>query len=86
MECPYCDLSASRMRLHSHVVEEHGGVLERDGTTYTLSCPSEGCAETLTMGAGTSTEDALEGFGNEVRMLAFDRLLDHLEEEHGKEN
>jgi len=38
------------------------------------------------MGAGTSTEDALEGFGNEVRMLAFDRLLDHLEEEHGKEN
>lgn len=82
MDCPYCDRTEPRIRLHSHLVDDHPDAVESDGTAYTLVCPSQECDETLTMDAGTATEEALEGFGNEVRMLAFDRLLDHLENEH----
>lgn len=82
MDCPYCGFSAPRMSLHSHLVEEHADAAERaDETTYRLRNP-EGNGIEVGMEAGAD-EDAAERFSNEVLMLAFDRLLNRLEEKEG---
>lgn len=78
MDCPYCGFSAPRMSLHSHLVGQHTDEFEREGTAYSLRNP-EGDDIEVSMEAGAD-EDAAERFSNEVAMLAFDRLLNRLEE------
>ncbi|MDY6776217.1 MAG: hypothetical protein SV253_09145 [Halobacteria archaeon] len=85
MECPYCDLEAIRMRVHRHLLEEHDFLSERagdDGGGYEFDCPD--CGETAVIEpGGLGGEEEAQKFDNEMRMMAVDRLLNHLQEEHG---
>jgi len=86
MNCPFgdgCGFSGTRMSLHQHLMDEHADAVERDGAEYVYACPV--CGDETRIAPETVDEDdddTLEGFGNEIRMLAFDAMLDHLEEEH----
>ncbi|MDY6779286.1 MAG: hypothetical protein SV760_01815 [Halobacteria archaeon] len=84
MDCPYCDVTGSRMRIHHHLMDEHPDAVENtdEPGIYSYSCPE--CGHTTEVEAGTGNEDeGTDDFSNEVTMLAFDKLLDHLEKEHG---
>lgn len=81
MDCPFegCGYSGTRMSLHSHLLEEHSDAVEQvDEKTYVLTCP--GADEEITVHAEAGVEDdTLERFGNEITVLAFDKLLNRLE-------
>lgn len=83
MECPYCNYGAHRMKLHKHLLDTHGEKVSPDGRNYVFSCPECGNETTVEPGTGEEPQDVLEKFNKEIRMMAFDRLLDHLEKEHG---
>lgn len=84
MDCPFegCGYTArTRMALHQHLVDEHADAVERrDATTYVLENPATGDEIVVSAEAGME-DDTLEKFSNEVTMLAFDKLLNRLEEE-----
>lgn len=70
-----------RMALHQHLVDEHADAVERqDATTYILKNPAKDDEIVVSAEAGVD-EETLERFSNEVAMLAFDKLLNRLEEE-----
>jgi hypothetical protein len=77
MDCPYCDESAPRMSLHSHLVDEHDDEIELDGATCRIKNPE---GEDIEATVDTADGDTVDRFSNEVSMLVFDRLLDRLEE------
>ncbi len=84
MDCPFEDCgygARTRMALHQHLVDEHADAVERrDATTYILKNPANDDEIVVSAEAGVD-EDTLERFSNEVAMLAFDKLLNRLEEE-----
>lgn len=69
------------MSLHSHLVEEHADAVEQvDEKTYVLTCRA--ADEEITVHAEAGVEgDTLERFSNEITVLAFDKLLNRLEQE-----
>lgn len=83
MDCPYCTESHGRMLLHRHLVESHGDEVERDGALYSLYCPrcSESVEVDVAEAPGVSEEEA-RTYSEDVAVMAFDVLLDHLEEAH----
>lgn len=83
MDCPYCGYSAPRISLHQHMLDNHGDQLRKEGRNYVFSCPECGKKTTIEPGSGAEPDELVEKYGTEVRMIALDRLLDHLENEHG---
>lgn len=85
MKCPHCDFSGHRMDLHAHLVDRHPeGVLiyvdEAQGKmVFEMACPlcGEKAVETLKKRAAM-----LEEYQREIRMVAFDLLLYHLQGKH----
>lgn len=88
MRCPYCALDAPRRALHAHVVDAHARevkttVDERVGQLfYDLACPF--CSQSLRKQVKPRTRDPafLEEFAREIRLVAFDLLLHHIEADH----
>jgi hypothetical protein len=77
------------MALHRHLVEAHAGAvttetLEAEGQMfYALRCPR--CDGEIRHQVKPRWRDPafLDEFGREIRMVAFDLLLLHLEDAHG---
>jgi predicted RNA-binding Zn-ribbon protein involved in translation (DUF1610 family) len=82
-DCPYCDESGSRMAVHHHLLESHDEVFEQRDGALTYACPECGDESVVEPGTAPEESDPVERFGRELKMLAFDALLDHLEQEHG---
>jgi len=87
LKCPYCEFSGRRMDLHAHLVEEHpeGIDIELDeaqGKPCFRMCPL--CSETVTQPL-RKRASVLEEHKREIRMVAFDLLLYHLEGKHEEE-
>lgn len=83
MDCPYCETSKGRMLLHRHLVDEHGDEFEQEGTVYRIGCPY--CEEAAEVDVGEAPgvdEDEAGEYADDVVVMAFDVLLDHLESEH----
>lgn len=88
MRCPYCDFEGARQKLHAHLTDQHGEhvVGRRDETTgrlfYRLNCPL--CDEYTEREVNPRGRDPtfLEAFEHEIRLVAFDQLLYHLEAAH----
>jgi len=72
------------MDLHAHLVDEHphAVIIGQDGETlfFEMDCPicSEHVKQPLRKRASM-----LEGYEREIRMVAFDLLLYHVQEKHG---
>ncbi|RMF70183.1 MAG: hypothetical protein D6743_00690 [Calditrichaeota bacterium] len=85
MTCPYCSFSGHRMDLHAHLVEDHAEEVKiyvdqaLGKMVYELTCPlcQEGVKTPLSKRA-----EQLQEYQREIRMVAFDLLLYHLEEMH----
>lgn len=71
------------MSVHQHMLDSHGDELSREGRNYVFHCPECSQETTIEPGSGAEPDELVEKYGNEVTMIAFDRLLDHLENEHG---
>jgi len=89
LRCPYCAFDdAPRRALHAHVVDTHGSqvkttVDEGAGRLfYDLACPF--CSQSLRKEINPRGRDPafLEEFAREIRLVAFDLLLHHIEADH----
>jgi hypothetical protein len=87
MRCPLCDFEAGRGEVHAHLVGAHPDAVEtwRIGASrmrYRVSCPVCGAEHEARVKPRSHDPDFLETFSREIRMVAFDMLLNHLEAEH----
>jgi hypothetical protein len=85
MNCPYCNFSGHRMDLHTHLVNEHGEEIkiyvdaQSGKLVYEMTCPL--CKDSVKQPLKKSAA-VLEEYQREIRMVAFDLLLYHLQEKH----
>ena len=92
MRCPLCDREGTRGQIHLHMGEAHAEAVEvwMDGATghmrYRVVCPH--CAADYEHRIKPRSRDPqfLERFAAEIRLVAFDMLLNHLEAEHGPDD
>jgi hypothetical protein len=88
MHCPYCDVDGSRQVIHAHLTDTHGDkvIARRDEQTdklfYRLDCPR--CDEYSEREVNPRGRDPtfLQAFEREIRLVAFDLLLYHIEDMH----
>ncbi len=86
MMCPYCAFEGSRGALHAHLTDSHGeecAMTESWGNRfYRLDCPL--CDASLRRQVKPRLRDPtfLEEYGREIRIVAFDQFLYHLQTEH----
>lgn len=88
MKCPYCAFEGPRRALHSHAADVHAAEVktavdeEAGRLYYDLTCPL--CARSLHRQVKPRGRDPafLEEFAREIRLVAFDLLLYHLEDAH----
>lgn len=88
MRCPYCETEGIRQVIHAHLADIHGKkvVGRSDETTgrlfYRLDCPL--CEEYTEREVNPRGRDPtfLQAFEREIRLVAFDLLLYHVEAAH----
>lgn len=86
MRCPWCDFAGERRALHAHLGESHAGavVFEERGSTrwYAVTCPVCGDGYEHMIKPRSRDPRFIEEFQNEIRLVAFDMLVNHLIAEH----
>jgi hypothetical protein len=88
MQCPLCELDAPRGEIHRHLADSHPEAVEMwteaasGKMRYQVGCPL--CEEVHEARVKPRSHDPefLTTFANEIRLVAFDMLLCHLEAEH----
>ena len=88
MTCPFCSFEGPRRGVHAHVVDTHAAEVkttvdvEEGCLFYDLQCPL--CSQSLRKQVKPRGKDPgfLEEFSREIRLVAFDVLLYHVEAEH----
>lgn len=86
MTCAYCSLSGHRRALHAHLAADHASEVKTrfdEGTGrmfFTVSCPK--CGQTIEKRVKPrwKNPEFLDEFSREIRLVAFDLLLYHLED------
>jgi hypothetical protein len=86
MTCAYCSFDGHRRALHAHLESAHAAEVrtraddESGRMFYSLSCPK--CDQTMEKRVKPRWKDPafLEEFSREIRLVAFDLLLYHLED------
>jgi len=86
MTCAYCSFEGHRRAVHAHLESEHSAEVktrfdeETGKMFFTLSCPK--CEQTMEKRVKPRWKDPsfLEEFSREIRLVAFDLLLYHLED------
>jgi hypothetical protein len=91
MNCPHCDFSDTRMKLHRHLAEAHLDQVatEYDEATgkmrYVVGCPVCGLKYQHAVKPRYRDPRFLDEFKSEIALVAFDQLLYHLEDKHPHE-
>lgn len=86
MTCPWCDFEGAPRELHAHFGERHPDevVFAERGTSrwYGIGCPV--CGERYEHVVKPRSRDPhfVAEFQNEIRLVAFDMLVNHLIAEH----
>ncbi len=88
MNCPYCAFEGPRRALHAHTADVHASEVkttsdpETGRRFYELQCPF--CPQSFRKQIKPRGKDPafLEEYAREIRLVAFDGLLYHLEEAH----
>lgn len=86
MTCGFCVFEGGRRELHAHLATDHADrvatrVEEESGRMfYVLSCPKCDRKIENRVKPRWRDPDFLEEFSREIRLVAFDLLLYHLEE------
>lgn len=96
MSCPFCGLEGHRRALHAHMAARHAervvtGEDAKQRLSYELACPvilpgGPACPTVIRRLVNPRNRDPrfLEENAAEIRLVAFDQLLYHLEEAHGE--
>lgn len=88
MKCPLCDLQEHRRKLHLHLVEDHGGHVQtnleedRARMSYRIGCPLCPVKFERTVKPRGKDRGFLQEFDREIKLVAFDMLLNHMELMH----
>lgn len=87
MRCPFCDLAGHRRAVHAHLSQDHADRVvttenARLQLSYELACPA--CATVVRRIVNPRNRDPrfLEENAQEIRLVAFDQLLYHVEATH----
>ena len=90
MRCPLCEFSGRRSEVHGHLVDAHEQAVEMwtDAASgkmhYQVTCPLCEDSHEARVKPRSTDPRFLEMFAREVRLVAFDMLLNHLEASHAE--
>lgn len=88
MQCPYCEIDASRRLLHRHLVDTHGAAVATETAdaegrmSYVVACPRCGGEIRHQIKPRWRDPGFLKEFEQEIRLVAFDLLLHHFDDAH----
>lgn len=86
MKCPWCSYDDSPRSLHAHLGDRHpeAVLVEERGrhTFYGITCPVCGDGYEHVVKPRSRDPEFVEQFGQEIRLVAFDMLVNHLIAEH----
>jgi hypothetical protein len=86
MDCPWCDFAGTPRGLHAHLGAAHPEVIrfdERAGRSfYALDCPVCGAGYQHQIKPRGRDPAFVEEFATQIRLVAFDMLVNHLLAEH----
>lgn len=86
MACPWCQFVATPRALHAHLGEQHATEVrfEQRGTNYWygITCPRCGDGYEHLIKPRSRDPAFVEEFQREIRLVAFDMLVNHLIAEH----
>ncbi len=87
MNCPWCDFAGTLRPLHAHLCDAHPDEVsfETQGSrhAYAVTCPVCGAGYEQTIKPRMDDPSFVEEYRREIRLVAFDMLLNHLLGEHG---
>lgn len=92
MRCPYCSVEAHRRAVHAHLATAHADRVTtsvKQGSalvlSYEVGCPR--CELTVRRVVNPRGQDPqfLDENAGEIRLVAFDQLLYHVETAHAEE-
>ncbi|HYM62940.1 MAG TPA: hypothetical protein VEZ11_18785 [Thermoanaerobaculia bacterium] len=92
MRCPYCTFDGPRRALHAHAADVHAAEVKttqdpQSGKLfYELQCPF--CPQSIRKQIKPRGKDPsfVEEYSREIRLVAFDVLLYHLEDAHNDDD
>lgn len=86
MKCPWCPLDAPVRELHAHLAREHGDRIRTyhhaDRQFYEVVCPVCGQSYDQRIKKAGADDSFVAEFEQQIRMVAFDMLINHLLVEH----
>ncbi|HEX9696149.1 MAG TPA: hypothetical protein VGB64_07535 [Actinomycetota bacterium] len=88
MNCPYCDFEGARSVVHRHLADEHADrvttrVAEETGRRfYEVRCPVCDAPWMREIKPRLRDPRFIEKFEEEIKLVAFDMLLYHIQAEH----
>lgn len=88
MRCPLCEFAATRGDVHAHLTAEHPEAIETwtvsggSKMRYRVTCPLCDAAHEAAVKPRSHDPGFLSEFAREIRLVAFDMLLNHMESEH----
>ena len=89
MKCPWCETDAPIRQLHAHLAREHGEQIRTyqraDRQFYEVVCPYCGQSYDQRIKKAGADESFVTEFEQQILMVAFDMLINHLLVEHEPE-
>jgi hypothetical protein len=86
VNCPFCSFEGPPRELHAHLGEQHSEAIrfeERGGRSfYALTCPICGDGYEREIKPRGRDPGFVEEFSAQIRLVAFDMLVNHLMGEH----
>ncbi len=86
MRCPWCEFEGAPRALHAHLAEAHPEEVrfgERGSSRfYAIECPRCGDGYEHVVKPRLRDPGFMEEFQREIRLVAFDMLVNHLMAEH----
>ena len=86
MHCPFCPFEGSPRLLHAHLGEQHPEAIrfeDRGGRSfYALTCPICGDGYERAIKPRGRDPGFVDEFSTQIRLVAFDMLVNHLLGEH----
>jgi phage terminase large subunit GpA-like protein len=86
MRCPWCSFDDHPRALHAHLAETHGEQIRTypmgDRQFYEVVCPHCGESYDQRIKKAGADDAFVAEFEQQIRMVAFDMLINHLLVEH----
>lgn len=86
LSCPWCGFEGAPRSLHAHLGDRHPEMVAFETTaarnSYSVTCPVCGSGYVQAIKPRLTDPSFLEEYRAEIRLVAFDMLINHLLAEH----